>query len=46
MDITTEYRPELKSYLTEMAETLVRDKRLSEVPDLDRALNRELLKAV
>jgi len=46
MDITPDYRPELKTYLTELSETQVKNKRLSEVPDIDRALNRQIQQRV
>lgn len=46
MDITPTYRPELKGYLTEMSETLVKNKRLEEVPNIDRALNQQVQRKV
>ena len=46
MDVTTAYRPELKKYLTEESETLVKQKRLNEVPDIDRALDQRILKKI
>ena len=46
MDITPTYRPELKSYLTQLSQTLVKDKRLAAVPDIDRALNQQLQQKV
>lgn len=46
MDVTTGYRPELKKYLTELSETLVKQKRLNEVPDMDRALDQQILKKI
>lgn len=45
MDVTTAYRPEVKTYLTTMAETLVKRKRLDAVPDINRALDQRILKA-
>jgi len=46
MDVTTSYRPELKKYMTDLAELLVEQKRLSEVPDIDRALDQRILKKI
>lgn len=46
MDFTPSYRPELKAYLTEMSQTLVKNKRLDEVPNIDRALNRRVQQRV
>ncbi len=46
MDVTTSYRPELKKYLTDLAQVLVKQKRLSTVPDIDRALDQRILKQI
>ncbi len=46
MDVTTGYRPELKKYLTDLSELLVKQKRLNEVPDIDRALDQRILKKI
>lgn len=46
MDVTTSYRPELKKYMTDLAELLVEQKRLSEVPNIDRALDQRVLKKI
>lgn len=46
MNVTTSYRPELKKYLTDLAELLVKQKRLNEVPDIDRALDQRVLKRI
>jgi len=46
MDITTTYRPELKAYLTEEAQTLVKEGHLKEAPNLDRALDSRILRKV
>lgn len=45
MDVSTAYRPEVKSYLTSMAETLVKRQRLEAVPDIGRALDERIIKA-
>jgi sulfonate transport system substrate-binding protein len=44
MDVTTSYRPELKKYMTELAELLLKQKRLNEMPNIDRALDQRILK--
>lgn len=46
MDVTTGYRPELKKYLTDLSELLVKQKRLNEVPNIDRALDQRVLKKI
>jgi hypothetical protein len=46
MDVTTTYRPELKKYLTDLAQVLVKQKRLRAVPDIDRALDQRILKQI
>jgi aliphatic sulfonates family ABC transporter substrate-binding protein len=46
MDVTTSYRPELKKYMTDLAELLVKQKRLEEVPNMDRALDQRILKKI
>jgi ABC-type nitrate/sulfonate/bicarbonate transport system substrate-binding protein len=46
MDVTTSYRPELKKYLTDLAGVLVKQKRLTAVPDIDRALDQRILKKI
>jgi len=46
MDVTTGYRPELKKYLTDLSELLVTQKRLNEVPNIDRALDQRILKKI
>lgn len=46
MDVSTGYRPELKQYLTDLAEVLVKQKRLGKMPDIDRALDRRILKKI
>ena len=45
MDVTTTYRPEVKGYLTTMAETLVKRKRLDGVPNIGAALDERIIKA-
>jgi hypothetical protein len=44
--VTTTYRPELKKYLTDLAQVLVKQKRLRAVPDIDRALDQRILKQI
>jgi hypothetical protein len=44
MDVTTGYRPDLKPYLIELSEVLVKQKRLDDVPNMDRALDQRILK--
>lgn len=44
MDVTTGYRPELKQYMTDLGQLLVKQKRLGEMPDIDRALDQRILK--
>lgn len=46
MDVTPTYRPELKQYLTELAQVLVEQKRLSALPDIDRVLDQRILKRI
>jgi len=46
MDVTTEYRPELKKYMTDLGQVLVKQKRLSAVPDINRALDERILKKI
>lgn len=46
MDVTTGYRPELKQYLTDLAQLLVKQKRLGKMPDIDRALDQRILKKI
>ncbi|MCL6607558.1 MAG: hypothetical protein K6T74_05630 [Geminicoccaceae bacterium] len=46
MDVTTSYRPELKKYLAEIAQVLLKQNRLTKMPDLDRALDERILKKV
>ena len=46
MDVTTSYRPELKKYLTDLAGVLVKQKRLTAVPNIDRALDQRILKKI
>jgi sulfonate transport system substrate-binding protein len=46
MDVTTSYRPELKQYMTELGELLVKQKRLDAVPNIDRALDQRVLKKI
>jgi len=44
MDMTMSYRPELKKYMTDLGRLLVKQKRLSELPNIDRALDQRILK--
>lgn len=44
MDVTPSYKPELKNYLEGVAKTMVGRGQLGQMPDLDHALNREILK--
>lgn len=46
MDVTPTYKPELKEYLAGVAKTMVGRGQLSQMPDLDHALNRDILKKV
>lgn len=46
MDVTTSYRPELKQYMTELGQLLVKQKRLEAVPNIDRALDQRILKKI
>lgn len=46
MDVTTSYRPELKQYMTELGQLLVKQKRLDAVPNIDRALDQRVLKKI
>jgi sulfonate transport system substrate-binding protein len=46
MDVTTSYRPELRKYMTELGELLVKQKRLDAVPNIDRALDQRVLKKI
>lgn len=45
MDVATTYRPEVKTYLTTMAKTLVKRKKLEAVPDIGAALDERIIKA-
>jgi len=44
MDVSTGYRPEVKQYMTDLAGLLVKQKRLSKMPNIDRALDQRILK--
>jgi len=44
MDVTPTYKPELKEYLAGVANTMVGRGQLNQVPNLDHALNRDILK--
>ena len=46
MDITPTFRPELKGYLKEEAERLVKRGQLTEAPNLDHALDERILKKI
>ena len=46
MDVSTSYRPELKKYMTDLAQVLVKQKRLGEMPNIDRALDQRILKKI
>lgn len=46
MDVTTSYRPELKKYMTDLGQLLVKQKRLEAVPNIDRALDQRILKKI
>jgi len=46
MDVTPTYRPELKAYLTDLSQTLVKTKRLNGVPNIDRALDQRIQKKI
>jgi len=46
MDVSTGYRPELKKYMTDLAQLLVKQKRLSKMPGIDRALDQRILKKI
>ena len=46
MDVSTSYRPELKQYMTELGQLLVKQKRLDAVPNIDRALDQRVLKKI
>jgi len=43
MDVTPNYVPELKAYLTDIAQTLVKRGQIASVPDWDKVLDREML---
>ena len=45
IDVNPEFKPELKKYMTEQSEVLVKQKKISAVPDWDKLLNQSLLKA-
>lgn len=44
MDVTPNYVPELKAYLTDIAQTLVKRGQIASVPDWDKVLDREMLR--
>ena len=44
MDVSTSYRPELNKYMTDLGQLLVKQKRLNEVPNINRALDERILK--
>jgi len=46
MDVTTTYRPEVAKYMTELGQLLVKQKRLRELPNIDRALDQRILKQI
>jgi sulfonate transport system substrate-binding protein len=46
MDVTPTFKPELKTYLGKVADTMVSRGQLSQAPNLDHALNRSVLKKV
>jgi ABC-type nitrate/sulfonate/bicarbonate transport system substrate-binding protein len=46
MDVTTSYRPEVKKYMTDLAGVLLQQKRLSKMPNIDRALDQRILKKI
>lgn len=43
MDVTPNYVPELKAYLTDIAQTLAKRGQIASVPDWDKVLDREVL---
>ena len=44
MDFTPTFRPELKDYLKRLSETLVKNGRLPQAPNIDQVMTQELLK--
>ena len=44
MDVTPNYVPELKAYLTDIAQTLMKRGQIASVPDWDKVLDREMLR--
>jgi hypothetical protein len=44
MDVTPTYRPELKEYLTQLSQDLVKSGHLSQAPSMDHVLTQQIQK--